>query len=292
MRLLPAIVIARTFWRPFPPSRRLRRLPLGVRVESLRGSPEHARGAHLRHQRGRRRGGSSGEPLAVTFFGENGPRRRWMAPPTATGMIRANPGNDDIYGERGADYLDGGDDNDTILGGLGDDTIRERRFGVNEHLYGGAGNDIVAGGRGGDFAIVQRGAQGNDVVEDRGLGQRPPLRRPGDEHALRGGEGYESRHLRLPARQRHGLPRPTLVERRPLPARQTPRSESAGCEHVVDPWIHGAFPMRRGDLGHNGNDTWLAGRKRLRRGEGRQRPAVRRRWPGRLGDGATPGSDR
>src|SRR5919204_5053082 len=87
----------------------------------------------------------SGEPQALTFFGENG--HDTVEGSAYNDVVQGGPGNDEIYGERGADYIDGGDDSDTILGGLGDDTVRERRFGVNEHLYGGPRQDILAGGR-------------------------------------------------------------------------------------------------------------------------------------------------
>ena len=226
----------------------------------------------------------SGEPLAVTFFGENG---HDTVDGSAYGdVIQGGPGNDEIYGERGADYLDGGDDNDTILGGLGDDTIRERRFGVNEHLYGGPGNDIVAGGRGGDFIF---GGTGNDVLIG-GSGSDHLYGGPGDDTLYGGpnrdtfdcGPGNDTVY-----RVRHSSSDGLSTGRADASI-----PESAGCEHIVNVDPTGAFPMRQ-ILGHNGNDTLAGGsgndfvegkggNDRLFGGGGQDELE---------GDGATPGND-
>jgi uncharacterized protein with LGFP repeats len=101
-------------------------------------------------------------------------------------VIDAGDGNDTIYVQAGASYIDAGagndmvqagDGNNTIIGGDGDDSIysgagddsidagagNDYVFAGagNDTLYGGEGNDYLAGGLGGD---VMYGQGGNDVL--------------------------------------------------------------------------------------------------------------------------------
>lgn len=65
-------------------------------------------------------------------------------------IIFGGNGNDTIVGGGGDDHIDGGNGNDTIVGGAGNDT-----------LCGGNGNDVIVGGLGDD---VLGGDAGNDVL--------------------------------------------------------------------------------------------------------------------------------
>ena len=60
-------------------------------------------------------------------------------------------GSDQITGSNGADYIDGGDDDDILHGSAGADTIE-----------GGAGNDIIRGDLGDDQLV---GGAGNDIFQ-------------------------------------------------------------------------------------------------------------------------------
>ena len=96
--------------------------------------------------------------------------------------------------------LDGGDGNDVILGGVGDDTILGRDG--DDLLNGGVGNDTIFGGDGNDFLNGDAGAdsingnQGEDVI-DGGLGNdilggdtgTDTVSGGGDDDLIQGGGG-------------------------------------------------------------------------------------------------------
>ena len=142
---------------------------------------------------------------------------------------------------------------------------------MNEHLYGGPGNDIVAGGRGGDYIF---GGTGNDVLIG-GSGSDHLYGGPGDDMLYGGpnrdtfdcGPGNDTVY-----RVRHSSSDGLSTGRADASI-----PDSAGCEHIVNVDPTAAFPMRQ-ILGHNG-ERHAGGRlgQRLHRGQGRQRPAVRRR---------------
>jgi hypothetical protein len=82
-------------------------------------------------------------------------------------ILSGGNGNDTLNGGAGDDTLFGGNGNDTLNGGAGDDTL----FGGNgnDTLNGGAGNDTLDGGRGDDTVVGGKGADkaflgaGNDT---------------------------------------------------------------------------------------------------------------------------------
>jgi Ca2+-binding RTX toxin-like protein len=85
-------------------------------------------------------------------------------------------GNDDLYGNKdantlqglgGNDTLSGRDGNDTLDGGAGSDTLNGDDG--NDTLDGGAGNDRLDGGSGGDTYLFGRGS-GQDSISDWGGG--------------------------------------------------------------------------------------------------------------------------
>lgn len=124
--------------------------------------------------------GFAGEDFARTFFGENG--HDTVEGSRYEDRLSGGGGNDEIHGGRGNDRIDGGDDSDTLFGGLGDDVIRERRFGVDERFYGGPGNDVLGGGRGGDYLY---GGTGDDVLLG-GTGSDYLYGGPGDDRLYGG----------------------------------------------------------------------------------------------------------
>jgi Ca2+-binding RTX toxin-like protein len=192
----------------------------------------------------------SGNPTAVTFFGENG--HDTVEGSEFGDVFVGGPGNDELFGERGADYLDGGDDSDTLFGGLGDDTLRELRFGVREHLYGGPANDIVAGGRGGDNLF---GGAGNDVLVG-GSGSDHLYGGPGDD-VLYGGPNRDTFDCGpgddTVYRVRHSSPDHLSTGRA-----DAPLGNSSGCEHVVNGDPTAGFPLHQ-ILGHGSADTLAGG---------------------------------
>ncbi|MGL4280435.1 MAG: peroxidase family protein [Albidovulum sp.] len=68
-------------------------------------------------------------------------------------------GDDAIWGDGGNDRLEGGDGNDNMDGGDGDDIMTDQ-FG-DDVLRGGNGNDVIQSGSGIDVAL---GGAGNDVI--------------------------------------------------------------------------------------------------------------------------------
>ena len=89
--------------------------------------------------------------------------------------IEGGPGNDKLYGRGGDDFLDGGDGDDKIYGGNG-----------NDILYGGAGNDKLYGGHGDDILI---GGSGNNKL-DGGSGNNIIIGGDGNDK-LYGGKGHD-----------------------------------------------------------------------------------------------------
>jgi Ca2+-binding RTX toxin-like protein len=69
-------------------------------------------------------------------------------------------GNDIIAGRGGNDCLDGGNGSDWLFGGAGRDTLRGGNG--NDHLYGGDNNDVLLGGRGRDDL---HGGNGSDYLD-------------------------------------------------------------------------------------------------------------------------------
>lgn len=78
-------------------------------------------------------------------------------------------GNDQLFGNAGANVLSGGDGNDllegrdgndTLYGGAGSDTLVGGAG--DDHLYGGAGSDLLLGGEGNDRLYLELG---NDTID-------------------------------------------------------------------------------------------------------------------------------
>ena len=170
--------------------------------------------------------GFAGEQGEVGFFGENG--HDTVEGSRNDDSLQGGPGNDEIHGGRGADSIDGGDDADTLFGGLGDDVIRERRFGVRERLYGGPGADVVAGGRGGDSVY---GGTGADVLLGGSGGDRL-FGGPGDD-VLYGGPNRDVFDCGPGADTVYRV-RSSSSERSSTARRDAFVSRAAGCERVID----------------------------------------------------------
>ena len=78
-------------------------------------------------------------------------------------IISGDEGDDTIYGGAGRDTLSGDEGDDTIYGDGGNDSL----FGDegDDELYGGGGNDTLTGGSGEDKFVFQSG-HGNDKIQD------------------------------------------------------------------------------------------------------------------------------
>lgn len=91
-------------------------------------------------------------------------------------ILSGGAGDDDIYGELGSDIIDGGDDNDRIVGDrmnhaefisgdLSDDgyyQVLDASLHGNDYLFGGAGDDEIYGNAGDDHLV---GGSGNDILQ-------------------------------------------------------------------------------------------------------------------------------
>lgn len=76
--------------------------------------------------------------------------------------LRAGAGNNEIYGTRAGDRVDGGPGNDLLFGVAGDDTLNGDDG--NDELTGGAGNDVLTGGNGNDVARFSGSVQSYAAV--------------------------------------------------------------------------------------------------------------------------------
>lgn len=74
-------------------------------------------------------------------------------------FLYGESGIDEVHGQRGDDYVDGGNDTDVLFGDEGNDYM----FGGEgpDTIYGGVGDDIIDGGSGTD---VQAGEIGDDIL--------------------------------------------------------------------------------------------------------------------------------
>jgi Ca2+-binding RTX toxin-like protein len=88
---------------------------------------------------------------------------------TTTTPISADggDGNDAIFTGSGDDSISGGDGLDRLFGGGGNDTIIDD-IGASSELNGGAGNDTIYGGAGNDYIT---GGDGNDTISGGTDGQ-------------------------------------------------------------------------------------------------------------------------
>ncbi|MEM6940019.1 MAG: Hint domain-containing protein [Pseudomonadota bacterium] len=106
-------------------------------------------------------------------------------------VLSGSAGNDSIYGGAGRDFLDGGtgqdtlviSDNDTAMGGEGDDTITTDAWAVNSRAFGGDGNDSMIGINGWNQVFFGEG--GDDTLSG---GQEAGT---GDVTYLYGGDGND-----------------------------------------------------------------------------------------------------
>jgi hypothetical protein len=121
--------------------------------------------------------------------------------------IRGGRGEDNIYGDQGNDRIAGGGGDDQLEGGRGSDGIQGNNG--RDTVYGGRGDDRLSGGRGQDFLQGERGSdilrggrgsdilsgfRGNDVLNG-GAGADTLIGRSGEDLLL-GGAGEDRTHER------------------------------------------------------------------------------------------------
>lgn len=111
--------------------------------------------------------------LGVDRFGGNG-----------NDTLTGGAGDDHLFGGNGNDVLNGGDGDDLLDGGNGNDVLNGGAG--NDALLGGNGNDILNGGAGNDYLD---GGNGNDVL-DGGDGNDTLIGGNGDDTLL-GGAGND-----------------------------------------------------------------------------------------------------
>jgi streptogramin lyase len=94
---------------------------------------------------------------SATLFGGNG--NDFLYGGAGDDQLEGDAGNDHLFGGGGDDELCGDDGNDFLFGGLGNDTL----FGETgkDQLFGEAGNDVLLGGDNNDFLF---GGTGNDQL--------------------------------------------------------------------------------------------------------------------------------
>jgi Ca2+-binding RTX toxin-like protein len=106
--------------------------------------------------------------------------------PLPAAQIFGGDGNDTLTGGSGNDRLSGQDGNDTLSGGAGNDTLSGGAN--NDFIAGGAGNDTLVGGNGNDFLD---GDQGTDIAL-LGAGNDVFRWDPGDgSDIVEGGSGFD-----------------------------------------------------------------------------------------------------
>ncbi|EIM24651.1 calcium-binding protein [Microvirga lotononidis] len=116
----------------------------------------------------------TGNALSNEIFGNAG-----------ANVIDGRDGDDRLYGDGGNDVISGGSGQDVLYGGMGDDLLSGGEG--NDHLFGDVGNDTLDGGDGNDALY---GGTGRNLL--LGLGGNDTLY--GGMHAdtLLGGDGNDS----------------------------------------------------------------------------------------------------
>jgi serralysin len=78
-------------------------------------------------------------------------------------VVAGEKGDDTVVGGTGADTLSGGEDDDNLLGGGGNDRLNGGSSADN--LTGGAGNDVLIGGEGDDNFLFSTGSNYDRIFD-------------------------------------------------------------------------------------------------------------------------------
>ncbi|HHX2521126.1 TPA: type 1 secretion protein [Neisseria subflava] len=109
--------------------------------------------------------------------------------------INSDSGNDIIFGYDGDDRLNGGIGNDSVHGGNGNDTLWGESG--DDRLNGGDGNDVLFGGQGTDYLVGGKGA--DTYVFSLGEGKDTIVDNVGEHNALQFGQNISVNDLHIDA---------------------------------------------------------------------------------------------
>ena len=109
--------------------------------------------------------------------------------------INSDSGNDIIFGYNGDDRLNGGIGNDSVHGGNGNDTLWGESG--DDRLNGGDGNDVLFGGQGTDYLVGGKGA--DTYVFSLGEGKDTITDNVGEHNALQFGQNISVNDLHIDA---------------------------------------------------------------------------------------------
>ena len=109
--------------------------------------------------------------------------------------INSDSGNDIIFGYDGDDRLNGGIGNDSVHGGNGNDTLWGESG--DDRLNGGDGNDVLFGGQGTDYLVGGKGA--DTYVFSLGEGKDTITDNVGEHNALQFGQNISVNDLHIDA---------------------------------------------------------------------------------------------
>ena len=109
--------------------------------------------------------------------------------------INSDSGNDIIFGYDGDDRLNGGIGNDSVHGGNGNDTLWGESG--DDRLNGGDGNDVLFGGPGTDYLVGGKGA--DTYVFSLGEGKDTITDNVGEHNALQFGQNISVNDLHIDA---------------------------------------------------------------------------------------------
>ncbi len=112
--------------------------------------------------------GGGGGDLMVGGPGDDNRPCEFTAFVDPQAALTGGPGNDRIEGGPGDDSMNGIFDDDTLLGGTGNDFLRDTSPSDEDRLFGGPGSDTLDARDGGGDDLVDGGSGSDDCSGDQG----------------------------------------------------------------------------------------------------------------------------